>query len=401
LNQNDYVIISEFNFILIVRCKMNRNVNEEFKPESISVDNYSDQVNPVGNHDYNDYLKVSSKGQKMKGFDPEYKDFVDYILNITHRIWEEKGIGIIYDTYHNNVTMHAGSVNIVGIKEVISGTLQTLHAFPDRRLIGQNVIWSPYGKDGYFSSHRIISTATNLGDSQFGSATHLKVNFRTTVDCAVEANRIYEEWLVRDNLWIVMQLKLDPIKIAKEMAKNSKNKSLSSKSAMTFEENMEGQLMPSIYIPKDNSISEWVKELLSKIYAKRLFNEVKNYYSENAAVHFICDQDLIGHQAIQKMLVTIFASFPNARYKVDRITVNKKDEKDVYDIAVRWQLVGLNEGYGFFGKPTYQTAQLLGINHLIVKENKVVEEWVTFDGLDVLRQLYIKYEPEKNEGEEI
>ncbi len=46
--------------------------------------------------------------------------------------------------------MHCGSSNLVGIKDVISNTLQTLHAFPDRRLIGQNVIWSNFGADGFY-----------------------------------------------------------------------------------------------------------------------------------------------------------------------------------------------------------------------------------------------------------
>ncbi len=70
--------------------------------------------------------------------------------------------------------MHTGSNHIKGIQSVISGTLQTLHSFPDRKLIGQNVIWSKDKKDGYLSSHRIMSTATNLRDSNFGPATNKK-----------------------------------------------------------------------------------------------------------------------------------------------------------------------------------------------------------------------------------
>ena len=35
----------------------------------------------------------------MKGFETQYKNIVDYIVRITHRIWEEKDIGYIYDTY--------------------------------------------------------------------------------------------------------------------------------------------------------------------------------------------------------------------------------------------------------------------------------------------------------------
>ena len=144
----------------------------------------SSKVNPVAYSDYNDFVKNTDRKQDLEGFDDDYNDFVDFIMKITHRIWEEKGIGIIYDTYHNNIQMHAGSQNITGIKEVVSGTLQTLHAFPDRKLIGQNVIWSKLADgEGYLSSHRIISTATNLGDSSFGPATGRKVSFRTTRLC--------------------------------------------------------------------------------------------------------------------------------------------------------------------------------------------------------------------------
>ena len=72
------------------------------------------------------------------------------------------------------------------------------------------------------SSHRVLSTATNLGDSNFGPATGKKINFRTVIDCATTNNRIHEEWLVRDNLWIVTQLGLNPREVAKQMALNSK-----------------------------------------------------------------------------------------------------------------------------------------------------------------------------------
>jgi hypothetical protein len=40
--------------------------------------------------------------QSMRGFDPAYVDIVDYIVRITHRIWEQKDIGYIYDTYRHN-----------------------------------------------------------------------------------------------------------------------------------------------------------------------------------------------------------------------------------------------------------------------------------------------------------
>jgi len=350
----------------------------------------SNEVNSLRYSDYNDFVKNTEKKQNLNGFDKDYNDFVDYIMKITHRIWEEKGVGIIYDTYHNNVIMHSGSQNITGIKEVISGTIQTLHAFPDRRLIGQNVIWSRFDKNGYFSSHRIMSTATNLGDSSFGPATGKKINFRTAVECAVEDNRIHEEWLVRDNLWIVKQLGFDPHELAKGLAKASALKTPSLQSRFGLCEAMEGQLSPKLYVAKDSSVGEMILEMISRIYNYKLFNEVKNYYHENAVLHYICDRDLVGYKEIQGMLLSLFASFPNASFEVDRVTYNQRAKENEWDAAVRWRLRGLHEGIGFFGKPSGKPIEILGINHYHIAQNKVKEEWMTFDGMDVLRQAYLE-----------
>lgn len=349
----------------------------------------SNEVNSVGYSDYNDYVRHTEKKQSLKDFNKEYNDFVDYIMKITHRIWEEKGLGIIYDTYHNNVIMHSGAQNITGIKEVISGTLQTLHAFPDRRLIGQNVIWSKFDKYGYLSSHRIISTATNLGDSSFGPATGRKINFRTTVDCAAQDNRIHEEWLVRDNLWIVKQLGYDPHEVAKRLAKATAHKTPALQSRFGLCESMNGQFFPKMYTAKDNTVGELMLEMTSRIYNYKLFNEVKKYYHDNAVIHYICDKDLNGYDEIQGMLVSLFASFPNASFDVERVTCNERAKEDEWDVAVRWRIRGLHEGIGFFGKPSGRPVDILGINHYHISENKVKEEWMTFDGLDVLRQIYV------------
>lgn len=350
---------------------------------------HSNEVNRLGYNDYNDFIKKRNGKQSMNGFDAEYLDIVDYVIKLTHQIWEEKGIGVIYKTYHNNVTMHCGSLNLQGINAVISNTLQTLHAFPDRRLIGGNVVWSGNDKEGFYTSHRINSTATNLGDSSFGSATGKRVNFRTTVDCAVHSNRIYEEWLVRDNLHLVQQLGLDPHEVAKSLAQSTNASSLQLSYGLS--ETMNGQLMPAVFKPKSSQfdIGEFILEMYNKIWEWRLFNQLNEYYADHAVVHYICDKDLVGYNQIQGMLVCLFASFPNAKFMIDRVTFNQIDDKDAWDVSVRWRLQGLHEGIGYFGQPSWKPVEILGINQLRVIEGKVVEEWMTFDGLDVLKQIYL------------
>ncbi len=350
------------------------------------------EVQEVGVMDYNDFSKQTKREQDIKGFDPQYRDFVDYIMTITHQIWEEKGIGVIYDTYHNNVTMHLGTASLVGIKDVVSNTLQTLHAFPDRRLIGQNVIWSNFGKDGYLSSHRVMSTATNLGDSNFGPATGKKISFRTVIDCATTHNRIHEEWLVRDNLWIVTQLGFDPHEVAKRMARASKLKINPLQSTYGLCESMEGQFMPTKYVAKDDSVGEMMLEMVSTVYNAKYINEVKKYYYDNACIHFICDKDLNGYDEIQGMILSLLASVPAGSYEAERVTCTDRPNGDGYDVSLRWRLRGINEGIGFFGAPSGKHLDIMGISHFHVMNNKIIEEWVTFDGIDVLKQKYVGIE---------
>lgn len=355
----------------------------------------TDEVTSVGVYDYNDFEKLTKKEQEMYGFESQYRDFVHYIMKITHDIWENKGIGVIYDTYHNNVTMHLGTSSLVGIKDVIANTMATLHAFPDRRLIGQNVVWSRFGHKGYFSSHRILSTATNLGTSSFGMATGRKINFRTVVDCAVTNNRIHEEWLVRDNLWIVTQLGIDAHELAKKMAKDSKSKVYALQRDFGLNESMEGQYMPEKYEAKDDSVGEMMLEMTSRIYNYKYINEVKKYYHDNAVIHFICDKDLNGYDDIQGMIISLLSSVPNGSYVVERVTCNKRVGDDGYDVSLRWRLRGVNEGIGYFGNPTGKPLEIMGINHYHVVDGKIKEEWDTFDGLDVLKQMYTRTEEQE------
>ncbi|GAA0181298.1 ester cyclase [Clostridium sediminicola] len=350
----------------------------------------SNEVVPFGLNDFNEFVNITESKQSMNGFEDRYRDVVDYIIKSTHRIWEEKGIGLINKHYNNSAVVHTGSDNAVGKNAVISNTMQTLHSFPDRRLLGENVIWSGNDKDGFYSSHRIMSTATNLGDSTFGPATGKKAIFRTVAVTFLHNNRVCEEWIVRDNLYIVQQLGLEPIEVAKNLAKMSKNKVPALQSTFGISENKAGQLSPQEYIPKHEGfeIGDFILSMFNKIWQGNLINEVRNYYADNAVVHFICNQDLEGYNQIQAMFISLFASCTNADVIIERVTCNKRAKENEWDVAVRWRIKGIHEGIGYFGYPSGKHIEILGVNHLRIANEKVIEEWITFDALDVLKQIY-------------
>ena len=148
----------------------------------------------------------------MKGFDPEFEDLVDYILVITERIWEGREVGAIRRYYAEDCIVRTPLGVTAHVDDMVAGILATLHAFPDRRQLGEDVIWSGDEQTGFLSSHCILSPMHHRGDGTFGPATGKFVCARTIADCAVKDNRITEEWLVRDQAAIVKQIGRDPRK---------------------------------------------------------------------------------------------------------------------------------------------------------------------------------------------
>ena len=94
-----------------------------------------------------------------------------------------------------------------------------LEAFPDRLLLGDNVVWSRSRKSGFYSSHRITSPMTNRGPSAFGEATGRRVCITNVADCVVEDGVVTREWLMRDNLALVRQLGFEPAEAARLAAR--------------------------------------------------------------------------------------------------------------------------------------------------------------------------------------
>ena len=146
----------------------------------------------------------------MEGFDSKYANFPDWINGITHEIWEERGIDKLLYLYSDDIILRAPPSLVIGNKTVIEATKATLFEFPDRKLLGEDVIWSGSPEKGMLSSHRIISTASHLGDGSFGNATGKKVVFRTIADCHAINNQVNDEWLIRDQGAIVRQLGMTP-----------------------------------------------------------------------------------------------------------------------------------------------------------------------------------------------
>jgi predicted ester cyclase len=211
----------------------------------------------------------------------------------------------------------------------------------------------------------------------------------------IHANKIYEEWLVMDTYHLVQQLGFDPIEVAKKVAIGTQN--LAPSLSFGLPETAETGLPPKIFIPTSDEfeIGDFMLEMLNKVWERRSINNVKKFYEEKAVVHYVCNRDLVGVNEIQGMFISLFASVPNAKLVLERITCNKRESNLDWDVAVRWRLQGMHEGTGYFGAPSGKPIDIFGINHYKVRNGKITEEWFLFDGMEVLRQIYLPDSEEK------
>lgn len=324
----------------------------------------------------------------MQGFDEEFTDIVQYIIAITHRIWEEKAIGYIYHYYPQNTVIHTSSGYTYGRDEVIAATVQALAAFPDRRLFGDEVIWEQRADNVYYSSHRLMHAGTNHGATVYAAATGRKVRYYAVADCLVKDNQIVEEWLVRDELLLLAQLGLDAHKLAKELAQ-AEAQVKPSVAILGEVERLRGQLPPPEPTQADpaEDIETWVRALFHEIWNWRLLNRVNDYYHPALHTMGASGRNLHGHGAYKAFLLSLLSPFPDLALSVEHVCAIPESEGRTR-VATRWTMQGTHTGPGIYGKPTGKPISILGMTHQVIEAGQVVREWCLFDEFALLKQLY-------------
>ena len=335
----------------------------------------------------------SEKRQGMQGFDDDYVDIVDYIVRCTHKIWEEKGVGLIYTHYAHNVLIHMSDGRIYGRDDVVAGSLKTMAAVPDLRLYADDVIWSGNDQDGFHSSHRIVWVGHNTGYSIYGPPTGRRVVRTGIAHCFVKENRIVEEWIVRDELALIRQLGFDEHELARKMAAQDVARGIESPQPLEIGEveRLQGQLPPEILAPRSNTdfdVEDFVRRSFHEIWNWRLLNKVKAYYVKNYRCYTSTNRQLYGLGDLKAYILSFLAAFPDLAVNIDHICWLGNFDSG-YRVATRWTLQGTHKGPSVYGEPTGKRICLMGITHHHIENGKFVKEWTVFDEFALLKQLYM------------
>jgi predicted ester cyclase len=318
----------------------------------------------------------------MKGFDPEFTDLTDYILKITARIWEGRGVGLIRRWYARDVVMHLSTGTARGVDGVVSGTLETLALIPERRLLGEDVIWSGDETRGFLSSHRIVSTGRHRGDSHFGPATGKRLAVRAIADCFVRRNQVVEEWLVRDQAAICRQIGVDIREIAARLAERDARNELAAPARKIL-------ARPRAHRPillQNHDAARLHRETLHRVVNDTDLAAIRRHYAEAVNVHLPGHHTAYGHAELENFWIGLLASFPDARLVIDH-SIARTDPGRPIRVATRWRLAATHSGRGTFGPPSGAPILVLGITHAHVVDGRIAEEWHLIDELAVWKQI--------------
>ena len=320
----------------------------------------------------------------MKGFSQRWKDFPDYIIGITKEIWEDRGIATLHEYYSEDIVVRSPASVVVGNKDVIGATMATLAEFPDRTLLGEDVIWSGTPEDGMLSSHRLLSTATHSGDGVYGAATGKKLVYRIIADCHAINNQINDEWLIRDQGAIVRQLGWSPKDYAADLIDREGGVDKASR-----------PFTPAIdragpYKGQGND-NEWGKrytDILTRIMGADMA-VIPESYDRACQLEYAGGKTGHSHGDADEFWMSLRSAFPKAEFKIEH-QIGRDDELMAPRAALRWSLHGKHTGWGAYGEPTGADVYIMGASHAEFGPWGLRREYVLFDETAVWKQILLQ-----------
>lgn len=328
------------------------------------------------------------RAQSLTGFDECYTDIVDYIVRCTHKIWDERDVGLIYTHYTHNCVLYGSLGTMYNREDVVRETIQRLVELPDRRGMATQVIWSGNDVDGFYTSHLVTGSGRHTEYGMYGRPTGRTFVTRTIADCMVHANKIYREWVVRDNMALLVQLGIDPHEFAGNIARQKFQKG---EKLLEIAENRRllGQYPPESETDVSIAGSDVEAKLLRDlhhVYNKRMFGRIREIYAPTVQWHGPLMRELYGVAAVLQQTMRLVALMPDCAFVPQHICSVPSEEGGV-KVAVRWIMDGHHLGYGTLGAPTGHRVVVLGMTHYHIKDGKIVDEWVVYDELSMLVQL--------------
>lgn len=324
----------------------------------------------------------------MPGFG-RWRDPVDFIVRHTYDIWDDKGMGKIYDHYKHNALVHTSDGVTYGRDQVIANSVMKLAGYPDIKDYIDDVIWAPDGDGGFHTSMRWTWIAHNTGHTIYGPPTGKKVVVWGIANCYVKNDRVVEEWVTYNEISLIRQLGFN----VEEAIAQSANKGRSAQHDTGTSGGivrLNGEFPPEAFGENNGRYSDieyFVRKSYHDIYNRRLFNLFRENYDAGYLYHGPSDRELTGLGDFTQDQLNLFQAFPDLSLHVDDFYYMYDKHRDEYRTATRWTILGTHSGFGIYGPGTGRHVCITGISHHLVKDGKFLEEWSMYDEMALRRKI--------------
>ncbi len=315
----------------------------------------------------------------MKGLDPRFTDLPYYILKCTAQIWEGHDIAALDWHYGDDLIVRTPAGISRGNAAGKANTMATLSEFPDRQLLGEDVIWCGDDQSGFLSSHRIVSTATHRGGA-FGPATGRQVTFRTIADTYCRDNRVWDEWLIRDNAAIAVQLG--------QTAKSAAQAMIDSGDLTPPLTPGSDVLGPYSGTGNDNEWGALHAEILQRVMAAELAI-IDREYDRACCLALPGGIEAYGTSVAQDFWMGLRSALPSATFRIEH-QIGRVDPKLSPRSAIRWSLTGKHDGWGRYGAPTGAEVHVMGVSHAEFGPRGLRRETTLIDDIAIWKQILLQ-----------
>lgn len=321
------------------------------------------------------------------GFDDRWETPEAFILGITEEVWEQRKIDALLDYCSDDLIVRASASVLRGNGTVVAATLATLAEFPDREVLGEDVIWSSTraqqaeGVRGFLSSHRVLSRATHLGDGAYGAASGTPVTYRVLADFWCAEGQVRDAWLVRDQSAILRQLGHEPRAWVQAQLAAAEG----------------GAGLPTPLAPDSDPDGPYRGTGARGESAERLAGLLKEVMSGDLstiprgwdrACALAYPGGITGHgwRDADAFWLGLRSAFPSAAFRVDH-RIGREDADRAPRAAVRWSLYGRHDGWGAFGAPSGAYVYVMGITHAEFGPRGLHREWTLIDEAAIWTQI--------------
>ena len=156
----------------------------------------------------------------MSGFDPAYRNIVDYIVRITHRIWETdaRNVDYIRDCYAPASQVFDDYGLQIGSEKIVADTNHTTGAFPTSSLTPKKSSGPAMTRSVFTPRISHASSAPTPDRADMVRATGKAIRVLVIANCVALGNDIFLEHVLYNSSAMLRQLGVDLEEEARRLA---------------------------------------------------------------------------------------------------------------------------------------------------------------------------------------